>query len=66
VDNERTAELPPDVVDLAEVLAERLGLGAGAGDTRLELIYDNGVLRFVWLHSGPVDRHKLRKDYRAA
>lgn len=54
-------ELPADVVDLAELLAEKVELVRG--DTRLELIYAEGTLRFAFLHAGPVDRHELRRRF---
>lgn len=58
------ADLPPDVVDLAELLAERVNFGVG--DTRIELVLKDGVLRYAFLHQGALDRHELRRRYPAS
>jgi hypothetical protein len=54
-------DLPPDVVDLLELAAERVDLGVG--DARLEAVYKDGVLRYTYLHVGAIDRHELRRRF---
>jgi hypothetical protein len=53
-------DLPADVVDLAELLAEKLELGAG--ETRLEAVFDEGTLRYVFRHDRH-DRNQLRRRF---
>lgn len=43
-----------------------LRVDLGTGDSRVEAIYHDGVLRFVYRHEGQIDRNELRRRFPGA
>jgi hypothetical protein len=58
MDTLAAAEVGPGVVAMLETCAESLDLGSG--ETRLEAVFNDGVLRYVYRH-GRLDRDELER-----